>query len=675
MRTAYCVQRLSLTQYAQRRTQYEKNDMKLYPIKEMLLYILARILMFIFCLMPLGLALWIARMMGRCAYYIDAKHRSIAYSNLKRAFSKTKSQEEIKNILKGYFINQYQDFIEVLRLSKFNKEYIERYIDVQGKENVFDALKAKKGLIFLGLHLGNWEFSNVLCSNMGFEYCFFAQEQPMGLLDKLLNDLRRSKGCKMQFVGTNMKNVIHALKDNICLGMVVDHGSEGILIDFLGTRARTPTGAVRLALKYNCPLVTGYIKRKKGPYHELRFFPPLDLQNTGSLEDDLKDNLERINKIVGKFADQFAEDYFWSFKRWKYSDEKKVLILSDCKAGHVRQSEAVLKAISNLGYRVTSNILEISYKSRYRQFILALCSLFNGRYCNGCLSCVRFCLKRESFQKLEREFADIIISCGSKLAPVNLYLKREYNARSICIMKPSSNLKDFDLCIIPRHDNPPKRDNVLSIDGSINLINQDYLNTHGTALAELIKNKGKSLENNILGLFVGGDTKNFYLDKNSFHELMQELKRICKDLKLSLLITTSRRTSKLIEELLKSNFANDSNCTLLIIANEQNYPFVIGGILSLSKIVMVSSESISMVSEAASSGRHVLSFHLKKKKTFFNKETRHEKFIKDLVYRGIIQEVQPNTIREEISKLLESKQEPQRLDNFSLLQETLRKII
>ena len=60
--------------------------------------------------------------------------------------------------------------------------------------------------------------------------------------------------------------------------------------------------------------------------------------------------------------------------------------------------------------------------------------------------------------------------------------------------------------------------------------------------------------------------------------------------------------------MIKSEFGSFGRCKLIIIANEKNVPEAVGGLLGLARIVVVSPESISMLSEAASSRKRVVTF-------------------------------------------------------------------
>jgi mitochondrial fission protein ELM1 len=111
-----------------------------------------------------------------------------------------------------------------------------------------------------------------------------------------------------------------------------------------------------------------------------------------------------------------------------------------------------------------------------------------------------------------------------------------------------------------------------------------------------------------IGLLIGGDSKKFILAKERVAEAIKQVKSAAEKLNADILITTSRRTSKEVEAVVKEGFRGYPRAKLVIIANEKNIPEAVGGILGLSSMVVSSPESISMISEAVSSNKYVLVF-------------------------------------------------------------------
>jgi len=605
-------------------------------------------------------------------YYLDRRHKRSAYTNLRIAFSATKTPPELKRILKKSFINFAQNIVEILRLSKINESYFNKYVKVEGKNNITEAFKQGRGVVLIGTHFGNWEFPNLMISLMGFDYYIYAKEQKR--LTKLylyLNKLRSGVGSNIMDKGNPVLQIARALKNNKLVGMVADHGGKGgEFIPFFGKLAATPTGAMRFALKFDSPVTIGYIHRIKGPYHAIKFLS-FEVSRTADLEKDIKDNLIRINNVIEDYVRMYPEDNLWYYKRWKNSPQKNILILSDGKAGHLNQSKAILSVLSNDNPNVKGTIVEVKYKNKFTKHLLTSCALFCSRHCMGCLKCLGFCLEESTFKYLISQQADIIISAGSTLAPVSLFLKKEMAAISICLMNPGIlNKKAFDLIISPKHDELAEAKNIVITEGAPNLINDNYLAEQKQLFRDCLFADNKSELNKIvIGVLFGGDTKKLFLTSDNLNKVLKQVRLAAVDFEADLLVSTSRRTSSEQEGLIKASLENTAR--LLIIANIKNYASAIGGILAYSDIVIVSGESISMVSEAATSGKYTVVFRLTSRKV----DRKHNLFLSNLSKEGFIYLVEPLEIYSTIKNIIQTRPPIKKLNDCAAIREALTKML
>lgn len=63
---------------------------------------------------------------------------------------------------------------------------------------------------------------------------------------------------------------------------------------------------------------------------------------------------------------------------------------------------------------------------------------------------------------------DILLAAGHATHFALLAARRAFGGQAVVLMKPSLPLSWFDLCVIPEHDTPPPRDNVVAIRGVLN---------------------------------------------------------------------------------------------------------------------------------------------------------------------------------------------------------------
>ena len=95
--------------------------------------------------------------------------------------------------------------------------------------------------------------------------------------------------------------------------------------------------------------------------------------------------------------------------------------------------------------------------------------------------------------------------------------------------------------------------------------------------------------------------------------------------------------------------------------------------MAIADFIVVSGESISMVSEAASSGKHTGVFKLKPRGLNFR--ARHELFLKNLQAQGYIHIMNVNTIADEIKYILQAGPVTKRLNDRLPVEEALKRLL
>jgi mitochondrial fission protein ELM1 len=500
------------------------------------------------------------------------------------------------------------------------------------------------------------------------------QQPRLRRLEELLNSYRKSQGCKLIQRENQGRHLIEALKDNEVVGMTVDQGgASGMNASFFGKDASMATGAFRLALKYETVILPAYCARIKGPYLKIIIEQPFEVSKSSDIMQDIQGNLGRLMPIFQRYIEKYPYDYLWSYKIWKYSREKNILILSDGKAGHLRQSQAVAKVLGSCleaqgkSYAVTT--VDVKFKSNFSKSVLVLSSCLSGKYhCQGCLWCLRNFLEAQAYAQLRKARPDFIISCGSALSPINYILSRQYLAKSIVVMRPALlGVNRFNLVIMPWHDQPPKKKNVLVTDGALNIIDDEVLKAHAQRLIAIGGGALRPYPN--IGFLIGGDSKKFRLKDKEILEAIAQLKTIATNINADILATTSRRTPAEIEEIVKRELGSCPRCKLLVIANEKNIPEAVAGILGLSQMVVSSCESISMISEAAASKRYVLVFG----KDGLSK--KHRRFLEHLEQRGHIYLTSADKLSSRMQQLWQDQPASKALMDNIRLEEALGKLL
>ena len=510
--------------------------------------------------------------------YLNSRRRRTAFKNIKSVFPE-KSAKDIHHISRRSLINMGISIIESLIIPRIMKN-----VEIKGKENI-----TSPSGIFIGIHSGSWEVYNTAFAKI-VPYVMMAKEQKNPSLNKILNQLHAEHGLKACF---SLKELIAYLKKDYSAGLVIDHGAEdnALLVEFFSHLIPTPKGAVYMAKKFNKKIYPCFGYRKERFSHVIEIKPPINAE--GKSEQEI---LRQLNKIYEQALREHPTEYLWYYKRFKKKRNLDVLILTDGKTGHLKQSNAFTSLLSEKDYILRVKTVEVKYKSQISRIFADIFALVIGRILTGTNWPLKLLLDKRTYQQLNRLYADIVVSAGSLVAPVNSIFSSYLGSRSVTILRPNIPLSKFDLSIIPEHDRIDS-ENTVKIKGA--LYYPDNINDK----ISKCKSFFSLTDGQKISVFFGGPIR----DENEFRDniklFITNLKHFAQDKGYKILLSTSRRTPEEVENYIKKELGDFNNTEAAVYPRENNYDFVFDGFVSLSEIIFVTSESISMISEIASLGK------------------------------------------------------------------------
>jgi KDO2-lipid IV(A) lauroyltransferase len=628
-------------------------------------------------LLPLRLSLWIGRSFGSAIYYLIGKRKQVARANLRAAFRGRYKPAQLNRIIKRIYQNLSQSYVELLRFPRLDEAYVKKYIKVGDAdvERVRKALKEDgKGAIYLTAHFGNWELSSLVGSAYGFKMNVLARWQKFERLNGYLNKMRGSKGARVIFKEDAKEEIMQALKDNEVVGILSDQdgGKRGEFVDFFGRKASIAKGVAQFSLRTGAPVFPVFIIREKGPYHRISIEDDISVLPSGDIKKDVHEILQRFAAVLQSYIEKHPDQWLWLHKRWKSTPTKYVLVISDGKAGHLKQSLAVAGMVKDLrtesGYEEKDTIieaLEVRFKNGYLRAVFDMGTLLGFD-----LHRLSFCFPKEAYDRINAAYADFIISCGSPAAGIALSLKKELNAKAIVVMRPNVYpVEGYDLAIIPLHDKIKKTPKAVFTKGAVTGLTAESLSKYASALRERVDiTKGS-----VIGVLIGGDSKAYALDADLVTAVLDEALHAAEELDAEVLITTSRRTSGAVENAVKTLAGGAGRVKLLLIANESNFEGAIEGILALSNILVASGESIAMVTEAIASGRRPVVFMPRKKRPLFR--TKQESALANLEKEGLVRLSDTGRIKKDICDSGRQPAPPAAFSDMDLIRSALSKII
>lgn len=644
----------------------------------------------ILCRLPASVVVWLGERLGDLAYWLQPRRTRIGLWNLRAAFDGQLMPSQARRIIQASYRQLGAGVLELLRLPVVDRAYVDRYITIEGLERFEAARAAGRPVILLTAHYGNWELSSIVTGLNGYPIVALARAQEkFPRLYRLLVSYRESKGCTIIHKGGAMKRLIAALEAGRPVGIVGDQASrQGLFVDFFGRPALFATGPFALAHRNHAVIFPAFIHRVGGSFHRIVVEPPIELPRHLPKEDAVRWGIEAFAEALTRHIAEDPRQWLWMHKRWKYTPARRVLILSDGKIGHLKQSLTVLDAIRSHQPLASHHVVEVRFRSRLHRAIALLWSwgMPNGV---GAARCLQGTLTPDTAGALLSRYADAVVSCGASTAPVNVLWAAEHRARSIVIMNPAPlPLRRFSLVIAPRHDGLPKRANVVQTAGA--LVSQRSeeellrarlrLQTHPNARLDVSATTAKSGQavahsHPVVAVFIGGDTAHYALNTAFAETLLAHVESACERCDGWYLVTTSRRTAPAVERALSERLAGAARCRLLLIANRDPIDGTMDGMLGCADVAVVTGESISMVSEACASGRRVIVVEPPLCEGHRPALTKHQRFLRGLVADGYVRLAPVAELGVAIQRALAARQAPKRLDNFTAIRHAISRVL
>src|SRR5688572_29478247 len=247
-------------------------------IKEHIEYILARMLLTGFGIMPRNIAKKAAGAVAWLGFHLARRQRTAGLHNLQMAFPELTDSERLR-ILRGSFRNLGRLLVEFSHFPELNKTNITGLVTHDGLENYMEAVRRGRGIIFMTAHFGAWELSSFAHSVYGYPLKFVVRPIDNPKVDALITHYRTLGGNIPIQKRSAGRDILKALRDNEAVGILFDQNTtrdEGVFAEFFGIPAATTPAIATFALRTGAAVLPGFLIWDESlGKHRLRFDPPI----------------------------------------------------------------------------------------------------------------------------------------------------------------------------------------------------------------------------------------------------------------------------------------------------------------------------------------------------------------------------------------------------------------
>ncbi len=280
----------------------------------------------------------------------------------------------------------------------------------------------------------------------------------------------------------------------------------------------------------------------------------------------------------------------------------KALLLTEGYHGMISQVEGLAKALN----------------ADFQHKIVRLNWLWN--YIPPKLSPVSRLILKDGQYITENEKFDLVVSCGRKSVIPSIFIKKKNKKIfTIHIQDPKVRFNNFDLIVAPEHDEL-KGENIITSKGAIHYITRLEIEKARSYLLDKIQNE------KIVSLILGGPNKYYNFSNEELTNIFGEIKSSFISQGYKAIIIPSMRTPKRIIDLAITEFLTDG-----FVVNSVDKQAYLSS-LAIANSIVVTCDSTSMISEAATSGKPIFVARMQPKRNNY----RFKRFYKLFRELGII---------------------------------------
>ncbi|MCK4437344.1 lysophospholipid acyltransferase family protein [bacterium] len=284
----------------------------------MLKYFLCQLIHFVAFWVPIRFAYWLGERTADVHCLLGGKSRRIIEDNLRQVLGEEIDQKEIERKARKALQNFGKYVVDFSRFRQISKKNLEKFITVEGMENLKEAFFSGRGVIGLTAHLGNWELGGATLALLGYPVNAVALPHAQAPVNRLFVKQRTKKGVKVIPFGAAAKKCYQALRRGEIVALLGDWdiSSQGIEVPFFRKLTTIAKGPATFALKTGCYILPGFTIRQRDNRFKLFFEKPFVAERTGDKETDLKTVSQKVAKVLEKYISGYPDQWFLFHRMW-----------------------------------------------------------------------------------------------------------------------------------------------------------------------------------------------------------------------------------------------------------------------------------------------------------------------------------------------------------------------
>lgn len=278
-------------------------------------------LLYLVSLLPFFVLYAVSTVFFVLVFYVFRYRREVVAENLKRSFPE-KSQQEINQITRRFYLHFCDVFFETLKLLSISRESFRKRCHMsEASQKVFTHYFDKKQTV-IGVmgHCGNWEWG-AIAHQVYFKRMITGVYHPLSnkTMDEFMLNLRSRFGGDIVPMSALYKRLLTLQRSgtDTTIGLIADQTpppESAYWTTFLNQDTGVFNGTEKLARKFNYPVLFMNIQKLKRGYYELSV-TELCADSASQPEGAIS---ELHTRHLEKNIREQPYTWLWTHRRWKH---------------------------------------------------------------------------------------------------------------------------------------------------------------------------------------------------------------------------------------------------------------------------------------------------------------------------------------------------------------------
>lgn len=268
--------------------------------------------------LPRKIGLFLFGKLGAITFLFPDKEKNRTIEHLGFIYGKEWNERRIRKTAAKVYSNLGKNLFDAFYLSNIAREKIDRIVKHDDLSEFRSAYEKGKGVIAITAHTGCFEMLLHFFGLHGFTSFAVGRRLYDPRIDRLIRNARSGDNIEYMERSESTIKIVRNLNAGKLFGVLIDQDTNvaGVFADFLGVPAYTPSGPIKMAMKFKIPVFVVTTARQNNDTHHVYLSKQLSLIDTGNFEFDLVKNVEIANRCICETIKKYPEQWVWMHRRW-----------------------------------------------------------------------------------------------------------------------------------------------------------------------------------------------------------------------------------------------------------------------------------------------------------------------------------------------------------------------